>query len=748
MEPPKIDDLENLQEIGRSSFLVTYRAEREGSQFLVEILTEDTPESRREFHRTTALHSRLGHPGMPPVRHSGEADGRLYRVRELVEGKPVSGMLASGPLSNERLVSTGRALASALTALHRRAMTHTEIHPDGLKVDSSGLIRFVDAGRSWPVQRALPRLERSLALPYLAPEAREGAPARTESDVFSLGAILASLALGKPAPANGASQEFLQEASQNLTPALRVLLKSMLDKDPAKRPDAHTVTDCLTKIDQLDVLLRLKAWKPEPAAATFMGHHAYPLIGREQELGQLMALWQKARKGNGVSVTILGEKGSGRRRLVEELKRGVIRSGGSVVRHRLEAESDKPTLIVNFSHKGRHGNEPNQPWLSVNFAQTGPVPDQYTIELHPLPEGDCLRLAEAYLASALDQELQKELFSRGAQLPSKLLQSLDQWCESGVLRPASGRWNFTPEEETPASPGITPVVVSEGPKALEIDYAQAQKTIVELWATSLKQDDPMVSALMSFCRALKCERADLYQLVDNQAKYVCASSFGRHRLDKDLVQQILRTSEPCWSKSTLLYPLTCGATFCGFLSLQWWDAGVPEFCNELFETIAMAGAPMALTLGQTQLEDRRLKRITLALEDLSQATPEPMDIMTRLSEGMRKSLEFDILSAWITREGRLDRLFTDPKGEEQVDGSEHKDVLSVQPFEARTVDCDKDIFLALPLASGEELLGGLIISRDPSIGFSETEIGWASALVRIAETALKTARMFGDQVSV
>jgi eukaryotic-like serine/threonine-protein kinase len=717
----------------------------DGIEVAVEYLTDESDEGLNDFYRTTALQSRLGHPGMLPVLFSGILDGKPYRVKKLVEGTSGSGLFARGPLSAKRLISTARALASTLNAIHQRGMTHTEIHPHCLQVDSSGSIRFTDAGRGWPIGRSLPETARSRALPYLAPEVKAGVSARPESDVFALGAVLAALAHGQPAPAGGVTNAFVKAGSASLSPALRVLLRSMLEREPSNRPEAQTVADALSRIDQLDVLLKLKTWKPQSSANTFLGHHPYPVIGREKELGKLMTLWHQASKGSGLSVTLLGPKGSGRRRLVEELRRGVVRSGGMVVRHRLEAENQRPTLIVNYSHKGRQGHDPDQPWLSVNFADSGPVPDQHTIELSPLPEGDCLRLTEAYLAAPLEPSLQEAIFSPGPQLPLSLIGRLDSWCEEGVLRPSHGRWLFDPEQTLPVSTEQPRKAKSERTPKLQIDYEQALQTVVGLWATSLEQDDPLVSSLVSICKALKCERADLYQIINGKPKYVCASNFGRHRLDKALMEEVMAKVEPVGTGNKLLFPLRCGLTFCGFLSLEWWEAGAPSLDGKLFQMLAMACSPIALTLGQTQLEDRRLKRISLALEELLESTQDPTDIMTRLADGLRRSLEFDILSAWIVRDGKLDRLFTNPQGESN-DGTDFTDQLFHEPYEPRKKVFDDDVFLALPLTKGKDLLGGIIISRDPTIGFNDTEMSWAAALTRLGQAALHQAAEFGSRL--
>lgn len=744
IKPPNIPGITDLQEIGRDSQTVGFKGDSRGVATVVEVLLTDNEETRTEFYRTSALQSRMANPGMPPIQYSGVSEGQPYRVREFVEGRPVSGLFSEGPLPKHRLIATGRALASTLSALHRRGMVHTEVHPHCLRIDSSGLIRFIDTGRGWPVLRPLPGCHRRTALAYQAPESSKGKLARTESDIFSLGAVLAALAVGKPAPAEGMTHDFLRGVKTDLSPALRVLLRSMLDKDPAKRPEAHTVMDCLSRIDQLDSLLRLRSWKPPTSANTFLGHHAYPLIGREKELSQLLYLWQKVTKGKGLSVTILGPKGSGRRRLVEELRRGVERSGGKMVRHRLDADPENPTLIVNYSHKGRQQHDADMPWLSVNFAETGPVPDQHTIELSPLTEAEGIQLAEAYLASPADEGMRSAVFSKGQILPADLLQQLDDWCEEGVLRPARGRWHFNLSPNDPETRAKPVDIMAPRAKELKLDYDKAIGSILDLWPSNLEQDDPLVAVLQSICTALKSKRADLYQVNNTEIRHGCASTFGKHRLDRDLLEKIQVREEPVWSTSKLLYPLKCGYNFCGFLSIEWYDEGVPEFGGKLFQLLSLATSPLALMLGQTQLQERRLFRITQALRDLLAATTEPSDILTQLASSFRRSLEFEDLSIWIVRESRLDYLQSDPPGEVLLKYPQEHDFF-IEPFETEVREYNGDLLLQVPLVHDSELLGGIMLRRDPLTPFTKGEVGWADTLARVAEDALEKARQFGTQ---
>src|SRR5262245_44624866 len=46
--------------------------------------------------------------------------------------------------------------------------------------------------------------------------------------------------------------------------------------------------------------------------------HLTPLVGREEEIAMLMRRWERARQGDGQLVTIVGESGLGKSRLIEE----------------------------------------------------------------------------------------------------------------------------------------------------------------------------------------------------------------------------------------------------------------------------------------------------------------------------------------------------------------------------------------------------------------------------------------------
>ena len=68
-------------------------------------------------------------------------------------------------------------------------------------------------------------------------------------------------------------------------------------------------------------------WSPPTATPRTM---LLPLFGRSAEVGLVMEAWDGATNGAGGAVLVAGEPGIGKTRLVEEVARGVTRSGGTV----------------------------------------------------------------------------------------------------------------------------------------------------------------------------------------------------------------------------------------------------------------------------------------------------------------------------------------------------------------------------------------------------------------------------------
>jgi hypothetical protein len=229
--------------------------------------------------RAEAQHAAsLSHPNIAAVFDYGEEiaqDGTgetlAYLVMELVEGEPLSALVArEGPLGTETTLSLLRQTAFGLGEAHRAGMVHRDVKPGNILVRPDGSVKITDFGIAWSARSvALTRTGQVIGTPqYLSPEQAEGRPATPASDVYALGLIGYECLTGHPAfEGDNAVTIALKQVRQEPEPLpgelpdeVRALIGRALAKDAATRfPDGAAF---VAAID--DVL----AGRPLPASPT------------------------------------------------------------------------------------------------------------------------------------------------------------------------------------------------------------------------------------------------------------------------------------------------------------------------------------------------------------------------------------------------------------------------------------------------------------------------------------------------
>ena len=151
---------------------------------------------RREA-RAAAL---LTHPGICTVFALEELDGELYIATEFVEGHTLRDEVgASTRPSLDTIVSTARALASALASAHAKGITHRDLKPENVMRTADGRIKILDfglarieAGPGGIAATLTSVMPGSIAgtPAYMSPEQIEGRTAGPAADVFSFGVMM------------------------------------------------------------------------------------------------------------------------------------------------------------------------------------------------------------------------------------------------------------------------------------------------------------------------------------------------------------------------------------------------------------------------------------------------------------------------------------------------------------------------------------------------------------------------------
>src|SRR5436190_1634340 len=300
--PVEFGDYELLEEIGRGSQGVVYRARQKNLNRIVALKVialghwATEPHVKR-FRREAEAAARLNHPGIVPIYEVGERDGACYFSMGLVEGGQLDAMLEREPMSIRSAVELIVKLARTVQYAHEHNILHRDIKPGNILLDAKGEPHLTDFGlaRLVEAESTVTRTREVLGTPsYMAPEQAAGETAKLgkATDVYGLGAVLYQLLTGHPPFAGGTTYETIRLLLNTEPRQPRVLNRKIdrdlsticlkcLEKDPKRRyPSAVAL------IEDLEHWL-----KHEPIRAKRSGlfTHARKWVRRKPAIAALIA---------------------------------------------------------------------------------------------------------------------------------------------------------------------------------------------------------------------------------------------------------------------------------------------------------------------------------------------------------------------------------------------------------------------------------------------------------------------------
>ncbi|MEU7638313.1 protein kinase [Streptomyces sp. NPDC039016] len=177
--------------------------------------------------------------------------GRPWIATEFLAGPTLDDAVTRfGPLDDAAVRELARSLARTLQDVHATGLVHRDVKPPNVVLTSGGP-RLIDFGIARPEHGLT--LTRTGQIPvtpgYGAPEQVLGQRVGPAADVFSLGAVLAFAAAGRPAYTGAEITAVLYEVVHGepdlaaVPEALRYLLTPCFAKDPAARPQPGQVAD-------------------------------------------------------------------------------------------------------------------------------------------------------------------------------------------------------------------------------------------------------------------------------------------------------------------------------------------------------------------------------------------------------------------------------------------------------------------------------------------------------------------------
>lgn len=214
-------------------------------------------EEYRERLRLEGRHlAALSHPRLAEVYDYGDGAGteRPYLVMELIEGEPLSALLArAGTLPPRRVLEIVAQAADGLSCAHGAGLVHRDMKPANLLVRPDGSIKITDFGIArGPETLRLTRTGQVIGTPlYLSPEQAAGRGVTPACDLYSLGVIAWECLAGRPpfdgddvlAVAIAHRDRPVPPLPRQVPLPVRALVQALTAKEPAARPDAAEVIE-------------------------------------------------------------------------------------------------------------------------------------------------------------------------------------------------------------------------------------------------------------------------------------------------------------------------------------------------------------------------------------------------------------------------------------------------------------------------------------------------------------------------
>jgi len=201
-------DYEILERIGEGGMGVVYKARQGklGRTVALKMIRSGPLASEVEIQRFRSeaqAAASLQHANVVAIHEIGEQKGRLFFSMDYVEGESLAAAVRRNTLSAERAARYVKTVAEAVHYAHENGILHRDLKPANVLIDANDQPRITDFGlaKQLDVESGLTVSGEVMGTPsYAPPEQAEGrrgdmGPA---SDVYSLGAILYDLLVGRP----------------------------------------------------------------------------------------------------------------------------------------------------------------------------------------------------------------------------------------------------------------------------------------------------------------------------------------------------------------------------------------------------------------------------------------------------------------------------------------------------------------------------------------------------------------------
>jgi serine/threonine protein kinase len=195
--------------IARGGMGIVYRCrhlliDRKFAVKIIRATMAHLPDAPRRFLMEAKAASSIGNEHIVDVVDYGTLpDGSAYLVMELLEGMPLSDVIARREiLPIERIARIAAQVCEGLRAAHEAGIVHRDLKPENIFLStrkSTDFVKILDFGIAKMLSSGEPLTKKGLIVGtphYMSPEQAAGAVVDPRGDIYSLGVILYELATG------------------------------------------------------------------------------------------------------------------------------------------------------------------------------------------------------------------------------------------------------------------------------------------------------------------------------------------------------------------------------------------------------------------------------------------------------------------------------------------------------------------------------------------------------------------------
>ncbi|QDS93498.1 Serine/threonine-protein kinase PrkC [Roseimaritima multifibrata] len=185
--------------------------------------TNRSPLQLKRIRQEIRISCRLRHPAIVSAFDAMEIDNFAILVLPMIHGGSLAESINHKPADQRQAVIRLLQMTEAVAYLHRTGILHGDLKPANVLIDGLGKPHLCDFGSSTLLTKSKNITANEIAgtPAYLAPELAAGdAKATVVSEIYSLGAILFFLLVGKP-PFEGTTTSILSRIQSEPFPTLR-----------------------------------------------------------------------------------------------------------------------------------------------------------------------------------------------------------------------------------------------------------------------------------------------------------------------------------------------------------------------------------------------------------------------------------------------------------------------------------------------------------------------------------------------